>query len=191
MVFLQELRSGRYNKVLCTERAVLRTVAELGLVAEGAGTLSGVTLLPPDTVQQLLQDRRKIELVEPFKQALLKLTSQEAAKLMALAEYEAALPVALDAVRQGQALFVQQPAVEMFPLYLLAAQANLGLRRARQCEDFLSLASHLAVQEPQSMTHVMNSHLSRLYGQLYVLEARLEEALEAFAEDVYYCSLQF
>lgn len=33
MVFLQELRSGRYNKVLCTERAVLRTVAELGLVA--------------------------------------------------------------------------------------------------------------------------------------------------------------
>lgn len=158
----------------------------LALPAEGAGTLSGVTLLPPDTVQQLLQDRRKIELVEPFKQALLKLTSQarrggrgrrgrrgeqattpppthpwwpclplgsqEAAKLMALAEYEAALPVALDAVRQGQALFVQQPAVEMFPLYLLAAQANLGLRRARQCEDFLSLASHLAVQEPQART---------------------------------------
>jgi hypothetical protein len=58
--------------------------------------------------------------------------TQEAARLMAAGEYEAALPVALDAVQQGQALFKPAPALQLFPLYLLAAQANLGLRRAKQ-----------------------------------------------------------
>jgi len=189
-VFLQELRKGRYPKTLCTDRRVLATVVDLGIGTEGAGAVQGVTLLTPDVVVQLLQDRRRVDLVEPFKLALLKLTSQEAAKMMALADYPAALPLALDAVKQGQRLFLAQPALEMFPLYLLAAQANLGLRRSRQCEDFLSLASHLVVQEAAGMTHMMQAHLSRLYGQLYVLEGRLEEALEAFAEDVYYCSLE-
>jgi hypothetical protein len=41
---------------------------------------------------------------------------------MAAGEYELALPVALDAVQQGQALFKPAPALQLFPLYLLAAQ---------------------------------------------------------------------
>jgi hypothetical protein len=54
--------------------------------------------------------------------------AQEAARLMAGGDYAAALPVALDAVRQGEALFRPGPALQMFPLYLLVGQANLGLR---------------------------------------------------------------
>lgn len=87
-----------------------------------------------------------------LKLALLKLASQEAARLMAAGEYERALPVALDAVQQGQALFKPSPALQLFPLYLLAAQANLGLRRSKQCEDFLALASWLAMKEPLMTT---------------------------------------
>jgi hypothetical protein len=49
-------------------------------------------------------------------------------------------------------------------------QANLGLRRAKQCEDFLALASWLAMKEPTLTTHVMKSQLSRLYGQLYAYQ---------------------
>jgi hypothetical protein len=49
---------------------------------------------------------------------------QEAARLMAAGEYELALPVALDAVQQGQLLFKPSPALQLFPLYLLAAQAG-------------------------------------------------------------------
>ena len=59
---------------------------------------------------------------------------------MASGEYGHALPVALDAVRQGQELFKPSPALQLFPLYLLAAQANLGLKRAKACEDFLGRA---------------------------------------------------
>jgi hypothetical protein len=69
---------------------------------------------------------------------------------MAAGEYELALPVALDAVQQGQALFKPAPALQLFPLYLLAAQANLGLRRSKQCEDFLALASWLAMKARMS-----------------------------------------
>lgn len=91
---------------------------------------------------------------------------------MAAGEYELALPVALDAVQQGQVLFKPSPALQLFPLYLLAAQANLGLRRAKQCEDFLALASWLAMKEPTLTTHTMKSQLSRLYGQLYAFQVR-------------------
>jgi hypothetical protein len=43
---------------------------------------------------------------------------------MAAGEYESALPVALDAVQQGQVLFKPSPALQLFPLYLLAAQVR-------------------------------------------------------------------
>lgn len=56
---------------------------------------------------------------------------QEAARLMAAGEYELALPVALDAVQQGQALFKPSPALQLFPLYLLAAQVRLHELQAR------------------------------------------------------------
>lgn len=77
---------------------------------------------------------------------------------MASGEYDKALPVALDAVRQGQELFKSatgHQSIQVFPLYLLAAQANLGLKRARQCEDFLGLAGWLAVKEPDATTTAM------------------------------------
>ena len=43
---------------------------------------------------------------------------------MAAGDYEAALPVALEAVTLGEKLFKPQPALQLFPLYLLAAQVS-------------------------------------------------------------------
>ncbi|KAG2442496.1 hypothetical protein HXX76_002582 [Chlamydomonas incerta] len=189
--FLQELRKNKLPKLQSANRDVLHTVAELHLPVESSANSQGVCLLPAATVETLLVDKRRMELVQPFKLALLKLASQEAARLMAAGEYELALPVALDAVQQGQALFKPAPALQLFPLYLLAAQANLGLRRAKQCEDFLALASWLAMKEPGLTTSIMKSQLSRLYGQLYAFQSKHAEALHAFAEDVYYCSLEY
>lgn len=123
--------------------------------------------------------------------AILKSYSQEAARLMASGQYDKALPVALDSVKRGQALFKPGPSFQMFPLFLLAAQANLGLQQADQCENFLDLASWLAVKEPQDTTNMMKSQLSRLYGQLYALSGKYPQALQSFAEDVYYCSLEY
>lgn len=55
---------------------------------------------------------------------------------MSAGEYEATLPLTLEAVQLGQKLFKPAPAVQMFPLYLLAAQVcAISLQRwqARIC----------------------------------------------------------
>jgi hypothetical protein len=97
---LQELRSGKYIKQHTKQREVLATALELGLPVEtAAGT--GITLLPVTTVEELLANRRRHDLVQPFKLGLLKLASQETARLLASGQYELALPVAQDAVKQG------------------------------------------------------------------------------------------
>lgn len=64
-------------------------------------------------------------LLFPFRIALLKLNSQEAATLMASGSYAEALPVAMDAVREGQDIFKPQPDLRLFPLFLLGAQVHL------------------------------------------------------------------
>eukprot|EP00899_Mesostigma_viride_P028298 jgi/Mesvir1/8653/Mv02597-RA.1 len=188
--FAKELRAGRYTKVISTNRDILRTVVTLGLPAESS-TSQAVTLITSETVEALLADRRRGELLQPFRLALLKLASQEAARLMAGGEYEIALPVAMDAVKQGQQLFAPNPGLQIFPLYLLAAQANLGLNRVKQCEDFLGLASWLALRDPEHVSSVMRSQLARLYGQMYALEGKSDQALRSFAEDVYHSSLEY
>ena len=58
----------------------------------------------------------------PFRFALLKLNSEEAARLMAEGDYAQALPVAMDLVKEGQSLFKPQPDLRLFPLFLLGAQ---------------------------------------------------------------------
>jgi hypothetical protein len=55
---------------------VLHTIVQLGLQVEGTASHTGVTLLPPPTVEALLIDRRQHELVQSFKLAMLKLASQ-------------------------------------------------------------------------------------------------------------------
>ena len=193
--FAKDLRAGHYAKAVSHAPAVLATVEALEIPHEsgfgGRADAQGVVLLPPETVESLLNDRRKTHLVQPFRLALLKLASQEAARYMANGHYEAALPIALKAVRQGQVLFQPAPALQLFPLYLLAAQAHLGLKRPKPCEEFLGLASWLALKEPEAATHVMRSQLARLTGQLHALQGKREEALKAFADDVYHCSLEY
>ena len=127
--------------------------------------------------------------MQPFKLMMLKIASQEATKLLASGDeldLEAALPVALDAVERAQEIFKPSPAIERFPHYLLAARANLALRRARECEDFLSLASWLVLKRPDDATHEMRGDLARMFGQLRSAQGEGEEALRRFAEDVYW-----
>ena len=74
---VQEMRKGKYLRNNSAEREVMQTIAELQLPVETtAGSVGGISLLPAATVEQLLTDKRRIELVQPFKLALLKLASQ-------------------------------------------------------------------------------------------------------------------
>lgn len=76
MPCLQELRRGKYTRTDSTEPGVLQTIASLGLEVESGPPGGAVVLLPPATLELLLVDRRRSELVVVFKLASLKLASQ-------------------------------------------------------------------------------------------------------------------
>lgn len=53
-----------------------QTVIQLHLPVESTANTSGVVLLPVATLERLLQDQRRFDLVQPFKLAQLKIASQ-------------------------------------------------------------------------------------------------------------------
>jgi hypothetical protein len=54
----------------------LQTVIQLHLPVESTANTAGVVLLPVATLERLLQDQRRFDLVQPFKLAQLKIASQ-------------------------------------------------------------------------------------------------------------------
>jgi len=76
------------------------------------------------------------------------------------------------------------------PSYLLLAEANLGLKRLKIAEEFLSLANWNILKHPQAGSSMM-SNLQRNFGRLYAAQQRYNEALQAFATDIYYSSQEF
>lgn len=68
--------------------------------------------------------------MQPLKLALLKAHSQEAADLIAEGDCAAALPLAAEAVKQGQLIFKTGSQLQLFPLYLLARALGFP-RRSR------------------------------------------------------------
>ena len=53
-----------------------------------------------------------------------------------------------------------------------AMQVNLGMKRCKQCEELLALASWLLYSDPQHAVPLMKAQLNRLYGQLHALMGR-------------------
>lgn len=51
-------------------------------------------------------------------------------------------------------------------------QANLGMKRCKQCEELLALAAWLLYSEPEHALPLMKAQLKRLYGQLHALMGR-------------------
>ena len=193
VMFAKFLRANQYPRKHTVEQSVVDKCASLGISGEtSSGGSVGVTLLPATTVEACLLDRRRNDLVKPFKLSLLKLASQEAKRYIANGDFESALPIALDVVKRGQDIYPPDPktppAVELFPMYLLAAEANMGVNRDNAAEDFLGLASWLALRDPEGVGDDLRSRCHALTGRLRQSQGRLEEAIAAFAEDTYHRS---
>ncbi|KAL3685285.1 hypothetical protein R1sor_003307 [Riccia sorocarpa] len=121
--FIKDIRSGRYKRFHVTDEDVMLRLAQLQIPPESI-TVPGATLLPSDTVELLLRDRRKMELVEVVRLALLKLVSADAAKLLAQGLFEECLPVAIDAINKGKVLYYPAYKLQLVPVYLLGAQSG-------------------------------------------------------------------
>merc|ERR1712159_168796 len=75
----------------------------------------------------------------------------------------------------------------------MLAEANLGLRKLKIAEEFLSLANWVLLKHKgdEAGGSSLMSNLQRNFGRLYAAQQRYNEALQAFATDVYYSSLEF
>merc|ERR1712139_501706 len=108
-------------------------------------------------------------------------------RYLARGDFELAIPGALQALRHSAQVF-GQGRLELIPHYLLLAEANMGLDRHKQAEEYLSLANWAVVKTPDVGLDV-RSQLHRNFGKLYASQGRHEEALQQLAHDVYYSSL--
>lgn len=134
------------------------------------------------------RDRRAQELMG-IRKELLDLCTETAQKFLVQGKYELAVPGALQSLKFAIEVYGSE-ATELVPSYLLLAEANLGLRRLKIAEEFLSLANWNILKHPQAGTSMM-SNLQRNFGRLYAAQQRYNEALQAFATDIYHSSLEF
>lgn len=120
---------------------------------------------------------------------LLDLCTETAQKFLVQGKCELAVPGALQSLKFAIEVYGSE-ATELVPSYLLLAEANLGLRRLKIAEEFLSLANWNILKHPQAGSSMM-SNLQRNFGRLYAAQQKYNEALQAFATDIYHSSLEF
>lgn len=144
---------------------------------------------PPKMIGSEEERKRRAEELMGIRKGLLELCTETAQKFLVQGKYDLAVPGALQSLKFAIDVFGAE-APELVPSYLLLAEANLGLRRLKIAEEFLSLANWNILKHPQASNSMM-SNLQRNFGRLYAAQQRYNEALQAFATDIYFSSLEF
>lgn len=135
------------------------------------------------------EDRAKREYtLNMSKLALVDVCQQEAARFLSAGRHELAIPGAIQAITFLKDIH-GDGAMEMVPPYLLLAEANLGLGRFKQADEFLSLANWSVLKNP-GCSNAVRSQLHRNFGKLYSAQGKLNEALQELVKDVYCSSLE-
>ncbi|XP_028921646.1 zinc finger MYND domain-containing protein 12 isoform X2 [Ornithorhynchus anatinus] len=120
---------------------------------------------------------------------LIELTHKVAQKFLFEGKYEEALPAALHSLRFSINVHGLN-SVELVPSYLLLAEANIGLSRIIQAEEFLSKAQWTILKSPECSDAIL-SKLHRNFGFLCVAKRNDDESLYHFANDIYYASCAY
>lgn len=137
------------------------------------------------------RDKRAEELMG-IRKELLELCTYHAKKFLVQGDNDLAVPGALQSLKFAIEIYGNE-STELVPSYLLLAEANLGLAATEKknlgiAEEFLSLANWNILKHPEAGSS-MNSNLQRNFGRLYQAQHRYDDALKAFATDIYHSSL--
>eukprot|EP00937_MAST-01D_sp_MAST-1D-sp2_P000511 g511.t1 len=158
-----------------------------GIISKIAPILGPLRREPPIIGSEEERARRANTLLMS-KRALIDLTKNEASKYLVRGQFELAVPGALQALRFSHELFGER-SIELVPSYLLLAEANLGLQRNKQAEEFLSLANWSVLKHPDC-SNAIRSQLHRNFGKLYAAQGKYQQSLQQLSQDVYYSSLE-
>ena len=130
--------------------------------------------------------KRKEESLKESKLSELMYKKSEAEAHLSQGQFEAAIPVALEAMTLSVELYGKE-SIDVVPCYLLLAEANLGTQQLGQAEWYLSQANWAVVKSPDCSFHI-RSIVHRCFGKLYAQQGRTEEALTHLSSNVYYCA---
>jgi tetratricopeptide (TPR) repeat protein len=118
---------------------------------------------------------------------LIELTRQAALKFLNKGQYELAIPAALQTLKVSIDVYGLN-ALELVTAYLLLGESSIGLGKHSQAETYLSSAKWAVIKNPACPNHI-RAHLHRNFGKLYKAMGSHDVALQHFANDVYYSSL--
>lgn len=130
--------------------------------------------------------KRRDEALKESKVAELTHKKSEAEACLSQGQFEASIPVALEAMKLSVELYGKE-SIDVVPCYLLLAEANLGTQQLGQAEWYLSQANWAVVKTPDCSFHI-RSIVHRCFGKLYAQQGRTEEALTHLSSNVYYCA---
>ncbi|KAM4014703.1 zinc finger MYND domain-containing protein 12 [Anomaloglossus baeobatrachus] len=128
------------------------------------------------SMQQLLQ--RKKHLIE--------LTTKEAQRLLYEGRHVDAIPTASHSLSFSVDVY-GLASVELVPVYLILAEANIGLGHLTQAEEYLSRA-YWTVLKTTDCSNSIKSKLHRNLGLLYSAKGEFEESLRHLSNDVFFAS---
>lgn len=131
---------------------------------------------------------RRTYTLQMSQRALIDLCKNEASKYLVRGQYDYAIPGALQSLKFSVNVFGKNR-IELVPPYLLLAEANLGLKRLKQAEQFLSLANWIVLKTP-TCSNAVRSQLHRNFGKMRAAQGKYDDALRQLANDVYYSSLE-
>ncbi|XP_053546533.1 zinc finger MYND domain-containing protein 12 [Bombina bombina] len=121
------------------------------------------------------------------KKHLIDFTTKEAQKLLYEGKHEHVIPAAMHSLSFSIDVYGLN-CVELVPVYLILAEANIGLGHLSQAEEYLSQAYWTVLKAP-SCSNTTRSKLHRNLGLLYCAKGEFEESLRHLANDVYFASL--
>jgi len=188
---LCELTGLQARVQLVTNHITLYYATEEHALQAWHGIMAKISLLlgPLRSAAQIVgseDDRAKREYtIQMSKRALIDLCQQEASKFLVAGRHELAVPGAIQALSFSKDIF-GDGSIEMVPPYLLLSEANLGLGKLHQAEEFLALANWSVLKNPDC-SNAIRSQLHRNFGKLYTSQEKFDDALRELAKDIY-CS---
>ena len=134
---------------------------------------------PPSVIPSVEERERQEANVRKSKLALIDLCRMEATKFLVHGDFELSIPGAVQALRYSLDVYGAGK-IELVPCYLLLAEANLGLGRHKQAEEYLSLANWSILKNPDCSNRT-KSQLYRNFGKLYASQVGFHLRLQPWA----------
>ncbi|XP_053308296.1 zinc finger MYND domain-containing protein 12 [Spea bombifrons] len=122
------------------------------------------------------------------KKHLIEITMKEAQKFLYEGRHGAVIPAAAHSLSLVIDVY-GLTSLELVPVYLVLAEANIGLGQLTLAEEYLSQA-YWTVLKTSDCTSTVRSKLHRNLGLLYSAKGEFEESLRHLSNDVYFASFE-